>query len=168
MCQRVTLLAIALAFAFNSPSIGEQTPAPTRGGPALDLRCLSAEDSGCGCGLKIVALACAPSHTGWRLHFSSDLHQGAPLRLNVGGRDISLRSRRPVTNSFEYGRGDRWVEEYEGENLKAVIRYRPAKSTCPAAKNEDPCEYFDVAAEVVITVAGSGSRTYQATGTCGC
>lgn len=38
----------------------------------------------------------------------------------------------------------------------------------PARKGEDQCEYFDVSAEVVISVAGSGSRTYQATGACGC
>lgn len=161
------LLIIALVIVFGSPSAGEQTPARTRGGPALDLRCLSAEHSSCGCSLKIVGLACQASHsTGWMAHFASELHQGAPLRLNLGGRDISLRSRRSVTNSFRYGEGDSWIEEYEGENMKAVIRYRPAKSTCHAAK-EDGCEYFDVAAEVVIRVE-SGSRTYEATGACGC
>ena len=97
----------------------------------LDLRCLSADQMSCGCSLKIVALSCQASHsTGWIAHFASDLHQGSPLRLNLGGRDISLRSRRPVTNAFPYGKGDRWVEEYEGEGLKVAIRYRPAKSTC--------------------------------------
>jgi hypothetical protein len=135
----------------------------------LDLRCLSADQMSCGCSLKIVALSCQASHsTGWIAHFASDLHQGSPLRLNLGGRDISLRSRRPVTNAFPYGKGDRWVEEYEGEGLKVAIRYRPAKSTCPADKGADGCEYFDVAADVVISLAESRSRTYQALGTCGC
>jgi hypothetical protein len=160
------LLTVAMAIVFSSPSAGEQTPARTRGGPALDLRCLSAEDWSCGCSLKITGLACQASYsTGWMAHFASELHQGAPLRLNLGGRDISLRSRRPVTNSFRYDEGDSWIEEYDGENMKVVIRYLPAKSTCPAERGD--CEYFDVAAEVVIRVE-SGSRTYQATGACGC
>jgi hypothetical protein len=166
--QPVKLRIIALAIVFSSSSAGAQTPARSPRDPALDLRCLSAEHMSCGCSLKVVGLACQASHsTGWMAHFASELHQGAPLRLNLGGRDISLRSRRPVTNSFRYGEGDSWDEEYAGENLKAVVRYRPAKSTCPAEKGEDGCEYFDVEAEVVISVK-SGSRTYQATGVCGC
>ena len=168
MRHPVKLLTIVLAFVFCSSSAGEQTATRMGSGPALDLRCLSAEDSSCGCELKIVTLACQAPHAGWRLHFASELHQGAPLRLNLGGRNISLRSRRPVTNSFDYGRDDRWAEKYEGENLNVVIRYRPAPSTCPAEKGEDSCEYFDVAAEVVISVAGSRARTYEAIGACGC
>jgi hypothetical protein len=169
VCDLVKLLTMAFAFMFCSSSVGGQTPARTRVRPALDLRCLSArEDSSCGCQLKIAALACETSHTGWRLHFESDLHDGAPLRLNIGGRDISLRSRRPVTNSVEHERGDRWAEEYQGEDVYVIIRYRPGASTCPAENREDGCEYFDVAADVVIKVAGSRSRTYKATGTCGC
>ena len=167
MRHSLKLLTITLAVVFSSPSAGEQAPARTRG-PALDLRCLSADHLSCGCSLKIVVLACQPSHsTGWMAHFASELHQGAPLRLNLGGRDLSLRSQRPVTNSFRYGEGDSWMEEYEGDNLKVVVRYRPAKSTCPAEKGEDGCEYFDVAADVVIRLE-NGSRTYQTTGTCGC
>jgi hypothetical protein len=167
--RSVKLLTLALATVFSAPSAGEQRPARARGGAALDLRCLSAEHLSCGCSLKIVSRACQASHsTGWTAHFTSELHQGAPLRLNIGGRDISLRSRRPVTNSFGYAEGDRWIEEYEGEGLKASVRYRPARSTCPAEKKDDGCEYFDVAAEVVISGADAGSRTYQALGTCGC
>ena len=164
------LLTLTLAIVFSSGSAAEQPPArQVRERPALDLRCLSAEHLNCGCSLKIVALACPADHpTGWKAHFASELHQGAPLWVNLGGREVSLRSRRPVTNSFEYGKGDRWVEEYEGENLRAVVRYRPAKSTCPAGKGEDGCEYFDVAADVVISVAAGGSRTYQARGSCDC
>jgi hypothetical protein len=162
------LLTIAVAIMFSFQPAGAQTPVRTSGGHALDLRCLSEEHMGCGCSLKIVGLACQASHsTGWMAHFATELHQGAPLRLNLAGRDISVRSRRPVTNSFLYGAGDSWVEEYEGTDLKAVIRYRPAKSTCPAEKGDDGCEYFDVAAEVVISME-SGARTYQAIGACGC
>jgi hypothetical protein len=163
-------LIITLAIVFSTASTGGQALArQVRLGPTLDLRCLSDEHLACGCSLKIDALACPATHpTGWEAHFSSELHQGAPLWVNLGGREVSLRSRRPVTNSFRHGRGDRWLEEYEGENLKVVVRYRPAKSTCPAEKEDDGCEYFDVAADVVISVAGGGSRTYQATGACGC
>jgi hypothetical protein len=65
-------------------------------------------------------------------------------------------------------RGDRWQEDYEGENVKVRIRYRPAKSTCPKENDPDGCEYFDVAADVTITVDGSRARTYKAVGACGC
>jgi hypothetical protein len=44
----------------------------------------------------------------------------------------------------------------------------PAKSTCPPENGEDGCEYFDVAADIVVRVAGAGSRTYRGLGSCGC
>ena len=53
------------------------------------------------------------------------------------------------------------MEEYQGEDVNVVIRYRPGASTCPAEYGQDECEYFDVAADVVIKVAGGRSRTYK-------
>jgi hypothetical protein len=170
--RRVNLLklvTIAAVLSFTSAAAVEQTSARP-GSAGLDLRCLPLEQLACGCSLKIVTLSCGASHSaGWKAHFASELNDGAPLRLNLGDRIVSLRSRRPITNSFSYAKGDRWTEEYEGEGLKVVIRYRPGKSTCPAVKpGQDDCEYFDVAADVVITRAEHERRTYKAIGSCGC
>jgi hypothetical protein len=165
------LPTVAAAIVFSFASVGVQAPPRTaRGTTALDLRCLLLERLSCGCSLKVVTLACdASDPSGWKAHFFSEVNQGALLWINLGGREVSLRSRRPTTNSFLHGKGDRWVEEYDGENLKAVIRYRPGKSTCPAEKErDDGCEYFDVAADVAISVAGSREHTYRAIGECGC
>ncbi len=160
--------AVALSCALNG---AQAVTRRSRLAPAPDLRCLSDEHVRCGCSLKILTLACPASHpTGWKAHFASELNDGAPLWLNLGGRELSLRSHRPVTNSFSFGEGDRWVEEYEGEKLKVVVRYRPAKSTCPAekVKDGDGCEFFNVAADLVVSVPGGGARTYRALGECGC
>lgn len=140
-------------------------------GPAgpLVVECLSHERTGCGCSLGVVELACQPSYGGgWKVHFHSDLNQGAPLWIRIAGEEFPLESRLPVTNSFMYGRGDSWQEEYEGRDLKVRVRYRPSKSTCPAEKEKDDgCEFFDVAADVTISRAGV-SRTYRTVGACGC
>jgi hypothetical protein len=136
---------------------------------ALVVECLSLERMGCGCSLEVLDLACQPSHDGgWKSHFHSDLHQGAPLWIRIAGEEFPLQSHLPVTNSFMHGRGDRWQEEYEGTDLKVRVRYRPSKSTCPAEKEQDDgCEFFDVAADVTISRADV-SRTYRTVGTCGC
>ena len=134
--------------------------------PPLDLRCVSPDRVGCGCSLKIERLACEPDGVG--VHFASELHQGAPLWINLGGREFALPSRRPVTNSFEYAEGDRWTEEYAAENMSVVIRYRPAPSTCTCPPESDGCEYFDVAADVLIRVAGQPPQKFRTTGACGC
>jgi hypothetical protein len=160
-------ILVAILLLSGGPA-AEQVSRGKPAAPALDLRCLSDDHSGCGCSLKIVSLSCPADHpTGWQAHFASELNDGAPLWLSLGGREMSLRSRRPVTNSFTFSEGDRWTEEYEGENLNVVIRYRPAKSTCPANK-PDGCEYFDVAADITITARDRRAGSYKATGACGC
>ena len=114
-------------------------------------------------------MSCPADHpTGWQAHFASDLNDGAPLWLNVGGREMSLRSRRPVTDSFSFGEGDRWTEQYDGDgDIRVTIRYRPAKSTCDCP-TEDGCEFFDVAADIVVTTPNRRRATYKGVGTCGC
>ena len=160
----ITLLVSLLL----SASVAVEGPAPQNAGkPDQAPQCLSYERAdGCGCGLKISGLECPEDRA--KLHFHSGPHQGAPLLLDLGGRELSLRSHLPVTNSFEYSEGDRWREEYEGDNVKVRIHYRPAKSTCPKENDPDGCEYFDVAADVVITIRGARPRTYKAIGACGC
>ncbi len=157
----VVAFALACGLGIAAPSARRQ-----RGQrPVAQPKCLAAEHSGCGCSLKIVTLACPDGGTA---HFFSELNDGAPLWLNLGGREISLRSTRPVKNEFLHGRADSWREDYEGENVNVRIHYRPSTSTCPPEKEaEEGCEYFDVAADVVVTAAGRSS-TYRAVGMCGC
>jgi hypothetical protein len=165
-------LVVFITLCSYAPDLDQASGRNERTAQAPDLQCLSPErDRSCECSLKIVTLACPVSHpTGWQAHFASELNDGSPLWLNLSGREIALRSRRPVTNRFTPSRGDRWVEEYEGENLKAVIRYRPAKSTCSKEKVAagEECEYFDVAADVLLSQAGGAARKYSAIGACGC
>jgi hypothetical protein len=160
----ITVLAALLL----SGSISVEGPAAQKADkPEPTPQCLSYEKvDGCGCSLKITRLRCAENRPA--LHFFSELHQGAPLWVNVGGRELSLRSRLPRTDSFEYGKGDRWREDYEGDNVKVRIQYRPGKSSCPKENDPDGCEYFDVAADVAVTVDGGRPRTYKAVGACGC
>jgi hypothetical protein len=138
-----------------------------------DLRCLSQQVQqkvGCGCSLKVTARKCQASHDlGWEAHFLSELRQGAPLWLSLGGHEFSIPSRRPLTDSFLHGKGDSWEEEYEDDDMKVRVRYRPAKSTCPPEKEkvDDGCEFFDVAADVLLTVREQ-THSYKALGACGC
>ena len=170
--QVQALLTTSLLFAFTPALATGERDQSAGQRAALDLQCLAFEQRDCGCSLKVVNLSCSPSHaTGWEAQFFSELHDGAPLWMNVAGRQFSLRSERPVTNSFRHGRRDRWRENYRGDDFTVRIDYRPGKSTCPPEKEaDDGCEYFDVAADIVVTgaAAGAGSRSYRAIGACGC
>jgi hypothetical protein len=162
-------VAIGLVLAFSSGLAAATQTFPTRHRPAFDLRCLSPERLECGCSLKITTLSCSASHrTGWKAHFASHLNDGAPLWMNLGGREFSIPSLVPPDNSFRHGRGDSWRETYENDDVKVQIQYRPGRSTCPSDKDPDGCEYFDVTADVTVTMAGGASRTYPAVGACGC
>ena len=162
-----SMLTVLAALLLSEPISVESPHAQRSAQPEPTLECLSYERvDGCGCGLKITRLKCAENRPA--LHFHSELHQGAPLWVNIDGRELSLRSRMPRTDSLEHGRGDRWREDYEGSNVKVGIQYRPAKSSCPKENDPDGCEYFDVAADVTVTVDGRRPRTYKAVGSCGC
>jgi hypothetical protein len=164
--------AMALAATF-SLSIAQQ-PVPRRTA-AADLRCFWPEqppsNEGCGCGLKIRTLSCeVPEGNTGRYHFHSELHDGAPLWINLGGRQFSVPSVRPPTDSFPHGKRDTWRETYQDAAIKVQIDYRPGKSTCncPKPPEGEGCEYFDVNARVTVTLAGQRPRTYSAVGACGC
>jgi hypothetical protein len=166
-------MAVSLAVALGLPVAQQPVPHRTTAG---DLRCFWPErpptNGGCGCGLKITTLSCDVPDDGdsGRYHFYSDLQDGAPLWINPGGRQFSIRSLRPPTDSFLHGEGDSWRETYQDAAIKVQIDYRPGKSTCSCAKppDGDGCEYFDVNARVTVTLAGRRPRTYSAVGTCGC
>ena len=169
MHLRVPRLSIVLAAMLTSTITAEQADRQVPAAPAFDLRCLSYERLGCGCSLTITTLPCPGAGSkSSEVHLFSELNQGAPLWLNLEGRERSLPSRLPLDDTFWHGRGDSWREDYEREDLKARIDYRPGESTCPVERGEDGCEFFDVVADVVVTVAGKGSRTYRAIGACGC
>jgi hypothetical protein len=58
--------------------------------------------------------------------------------------------------------------DYENDDVKVRIQYRPGKSICPAENDPDGCEYFDVAADVTVTITGAVSHTYRTVGSGGC
>jgi hypothetical protein len=164
---RRSMLMVLAALLLSEPISVEGPVAQKAAKPEPTPQCLSYErTNSCGCGLKITRLKCAENRPD--LHFHSELHQGAPLWVNIDGRELSLRSRLPQINSFNYGEGDRWREEYDGDNVNVRIQYRPAKSSCPKKNDPDGCEYFDVAADVTVTVDAGRPRTYKAVGACGC
>jgi hypothetical protein len=165
---KTVAIGLVLAFSSGLAAVTQNSVVPHRS--TLDLRCLSPERGpGCGCLLKIATLSCSASHaTGWKAHFFSELDEGTPLRMNLGGREFSVRSQVPRKNVFRHGRGDSWRETYENDDLKIRIQYRPGKSTCPAENDPDGCEYFDVAADVTVTITGAASHTYRTVGSCGC
>jgi hypothetical protein len=165
-------MAVSLAVALGLPVVQQPGPHRTTAG---DLRCFwpgePPSNGDCGCGLKITTLSCdVPDRNSGRYHFHSDLRDGAPLWINLGGRQFSIPSLRPPTNSFPHREGDSWRETYQDATIKVQIDYRPGKSTCdcPKPPDGDGCEYFDVNARVTVTLAGQRPRTYSAVGACGC
>ena len=172
MARNIKQVLVVTVLALSSTSVGASPDRQHHDG--RDLRCLSGEHHSCGCSLKVVTLFCSDPNeaedSGWHAHFFSELNEGAPLWLNLAGREFSLASRLPPDDTFRHKEGDSWQEAYEGEGLKVHIQYRPGKSTCPAEKeqDEDGCEYFDVIADVAITAGDGPSIKYRALGACGC
>lgn len=164
--------AVALALALGLPVVQDPVPRRTTAG---DLRCfwpeLPPSNGGCGCGLKIRTLSCdVPDPGSGNYHLHSDLQDGAPLWINLAGRQFSIPSLRPPTNSSRHREGDSWRETYQDTAIKVQIDYRPGKSTCdcPKPPEGNGCEYFDVNARVTVTLKGQRPRTYSAVGACGC
>lgn len=156
--QLIASLLLAGATAF-----GQQVAA----GEPLALWCIPLERLGCGCDVRITGLSCPNQSFPGQPHLFSELHEGAPLWLNIAGQDISLQSDRSSTNSFEPSRGASWNESYRSPDLSVKVSYRPGRNTCPKSKTEG-CEFFDVAATVLITTADGRTTRYFGTGSCGC
>ena len=117
--RRCTIAVLATLVLTGSSTV-EGPAAQGAGPPGPTLQCLSYERAdGCGCGLKVSMLTCDRDRPD--LHFFSELYQGAPLWVNLGGRELSLNSHLPRTDSFEHDRRDRWQENYEGENVKVPL-----------------------------------------------
>ena len=133
----------------------------------MTLACLSPDRIECGCSIRLVTPACPESESASRYHLHSGLHDGAPLWIKVGGREIELRSTRKPSQSFSFSKGDRWNENYVGSGLAVGMSFRPGKNTCPKAAPET-CEYFDVEVSVVIRRPGAQPETFAGVGTCGC
>ena len=117
---------------------------------------------GCGCALRIEERSC-PSGLA---HFSHALHDGAPLRFRISGVEIMADSEVEWTGSFSHGEGDSWSERYRAAIGGVELRYQPAPSSC--TKESEPCEFFDVRAEILIRPVDHPSYVLQATGVCGC
>jgi hypothetical protein len=150
-CGTVIVLAVA--------SSGSASEAP--------LTCTFLTNGECGCVLEVRRLARPPGGA----HFVHELVDGAPLIVTLDGRSIHAPSRRLRSNSFTPAEGDSWSEMYDHPDGDGVIRvsFRPGVSTCQKADpKSEPCEYFDVEAEVVIEPVISSPRTFSTVGMCGC
>lgn len=171
MTRRLTKVLIFAVGVLLTPAVSAEPARVKPEQPSLQLQCLPLElSSDCGCGLRVLAEACyPPAHQGGgRAHFFSELYQGAPLQIRFRGRQLSLPSLGPVDKStFYQAEGDHWQERYAGSGLTVHVNYSPGQSSCPPEK-EDGCEYFDVVADVEITVEGESPQAYEATGACGC
>ena len=132
------------------------------------LACLPYTRIGCGCSIRVATLTCAPSDVFSSYHLHAELRDGSPLFAILGGQELELKSRRPASQSFSFRSGMTWEESYVGQDVAIEIRYRPGANTCPKKQPEDPCEYFDVDATVVVTPRRAQSVKYEGLGTCGC
>lgn len=140
---------------------------PAAASDAIALWCVPQERLGCGCSVRVTGLSCPNESVPRQPHFFSQLHDGAPLWLNAAGREMSLPSARPQSQSFSYARGKSWHETYRGNHMVVRVSYRPGLNSCRKEKTEG-CEYFDVAATIHITPPTGPTRTYAGTGACGC
>ena len=131
---------------------------------AQALSCLPEQRLGCGCAIKLEGAACGRDYA--QVHLFSD-SEGAPLWLNIDGRETAVPSVLEPTRSFSHVRGDRWVDTYRGPDIVVRVTYRPGRNTCPKEPAEEDCEYFDVEASVLIQSHNQTSK-YRGTGTCGC
>jgi hypothetical protein len=140
---------------------------PVQAQQPVALACLSHERIGCGCSVRLTAPACAAEAASGSYHLHAGLADGSPLWLMLDGREIELRSRRPVTQSFSFSQGDSWSESYEGQGTAVEVWYRPGPGTCPKQPPET-CEYFDVRATVTVTQGKGRPARYEGVGVCGC
>jgi hypothetical protein len=159
----MSLLRLA---AFLLAACGGLVPAAAAS-DAIALWCVPQERLGCGCSVRVTGRSCPNASVSGQPHFFSALQDGAPLWLNVAGREMSLPSARPQSQSFTHARGSSWRETYRGNRMVVRVSYRPGRSTCPKERTEG-CEYFDVAATVLVTSAGGATRKFSGTGACGC
>lgn len=139
--------------------------APRSDGIEAPLHCSFVKDSACGCVLVVRGRAC-PAGGG---HFVHELADGAPLVFDDGQGAIEARSRRPARDSFSWSAGDAWEERYDHADGGVTIRYRPGGSTCVEPDAEiEPCEYFDVEAEVIMQPPQGAAAVFDTAGRCGC
>lgn len=149
----------AVGWALLAGSAADSTAQPALG-------CLSFDRIECGCSVRLAQPACPAQGTS-RFHLHSGPTDGSPLWLVLGGREVELRSKRPLSDTFSFSKGDSWSESYASPGLAVTISYRPGTSTCPKTAPEEPCSYFDVNAQVTIESAGQ-QFIFRGSGICGC
>jgi len=129
--------------------------------------CISQQHLQCGCGIKLNVPRCSNQSFSSQPHLFSELLPNAPLWISIDGQERALPEVLQIGTSAkeDSSRPSRTV--YRDDQLEVVIRYRPARSTCPPTK-VDGCEFSDVAAQVSIKQAGKKVVKYRGAGTCGC
>jgi len=135
--------------------------------PEEKLQCLPYTRIECGCAIALDKIECKSEPDNSRYHLFAKLSDGAPLWLNLNGRQISVPSVRPVSRKFSFSPGDQWTERYLGDGLSITIHYAQGENTCPKTAPET-CEYFDVSALVYIQQGSSVPKIFKGKGTCGC
>lgn len=117
----------------------------------------------CGCSVRIEEASCPAGGAS----FFHELADGSPLQFDAGEGIVTATSGRAQTNVFSHEAGDSWTETWRHGDDTVEIRYSPGESTCTKAEDDEPCEYFDVRADVRIS-GPRGAQAYSGTGTCGC
>lgn len=148
-------------FAWMLVFAGSTMPALAAEPSSATLACVSSE--ACGCSLIVMGERCSVGES----HFFHDLVDGAPLQFNLGQGLLRAVSSRPQADFFSPGPGSSWSESYDYGGGKIEIHYTPAPSTCMKSADDEPCEYFDVHARIVLSNR-QGIHRYEGHGKCGC
>ena len=163
MSIRCRLLVLTLPIVSVLPAF-PQTQAQ---GGAHVFACISQERLKCGCFIRLHAPRCNSQAFYNQPHLFTELQSNAPLWINIDKQEKALPQvlQTDTPAKEDSSRPSRTV--YRDEQLEIDIRYRPARSTCPASKI-DGCEYSNVAVQVSIKRTGNKAVKYQGTATCGC
>ena len=145
------------------------TPALAADAPpfAHRLACVAEQRVECGCALRIEGSACSASPVAHRPALFVSLAGGAPLVLELDGREVLLPpdARNPPLPDV----GGPWpnVQHFGGAGLRVRIEFGAAPSTCVKPAPET-CSYTDVRATATVTEPGRAPVRLQGRGTCGC
>ncbi len=159
--RRATWLAAASACALVAPALAADAPPFAR-----RLACVAEQRLECGCALRIEGSACSASPVAHRPALFVSLAGGAPLVLQLDGREVLLPpdARNPPLPDA----GLPWpnVQHFGGAGLRARVEFGAASSTCvkPAPQT---CTYTDVRATVTVTGPGRAPVRLRGRGACG-
>ena len=160
---RPRLLALTLPIVAALPAL----PQTQAHGGAHVFACISQERLQCGCFIRLHATRCNSQVFSNQPHLFTELQLNTPLWINIDKQEKALPQVLQTGSPAKEDSSRQSRTVYRDEHLEVDIRYRPARSTCPASKIGG-CEYSDVAVQVSIKRSGNKAVKYQGAGTCGC